>query len=358
MEGIVHLTEELVRFKSMHSNPDEIRKCAGFIENRLDEHGIIHRRFDQNGTPSVLVLPSESHTPIILMSHIDVVDAPAGQFEPFIKDGNLYGRGSIDDKYAVAVSLVLLETHMKRLRQAGKSQKDLPFGVLITGDEEIGGENGAGHVLDFFTTDFCIALDGGNIKNIVTMEKGVLTLGLIANGKAAHGSRPWLGENAIENLFADYQQIKSLFDVSAPDHWHRTMSFSMVHAGESFNQVPDRAEAVFDIRFTENDDVDALINDIRNRVRGEIEVRARHPMFDGGESPYLDLLLEVAKTGRPGREHGASDARFLTERGVKGVVWGADGDDSAHGADEHVNIESMLILFRILDEFFLKSESV
>ena len=241
MEEIVRLTEELIRFKSMHSNPDEIRKCMEFVERRLDTYGMVYHRFDHNGTPSVLALPSEDHAPIILMSHIDVVDAPDSLFEPYIKDGSLYGRGSIDDKYAVAISLVLAETYMNRLRQAGKSQKDLPFGILITGDEEIGGENGAGHVLDFFKSDFGIALDGGNIENIVTLEKGILTLGLIAKGKASHGSRPWLGENAIENLFADYEKIKPMFDLSAPGHWHRTMTFSMVRAGESFNQVPDHA---------------------------------------------------------------------------------------------------------------------
>lgn len=356
MEEIVRLTEDLIRFKSMHSNPDEIRKCADFIEHRLDSSGIIHRRFDQNGVPSVLVLPSENHTPIILMSHIDVVDAPDSLFEPHIRDGNLYGRGSIDDKYAVAVSLCLLETHMERLKQAGKSQKDLPFGILITGDEEIGGENGAGHALDFFETDFCVALDGGDLENIITLEKGILTLGLIAKGRAAHGSRPWLGENAIENLFADYQKIKPLFDVSEPEHWHRTMSFNMMRAGESFNQVPDHAEATLDIRYTEKDDVDNLIEAIRAGIRGEIEIRAHHPIFDGGTSPYLDLLLEITEIGRPGREHGASDARYLTARGVKGVVWGANGDLSAHSADEHINIESMFALFRALDEFLSKTE--
>ena len=195
----------------MHKNPEEILRCAGFIEAYFKKHDIPCKRVDHAGTPSIFVLPSSGRVPLLLMSHIDVVDAPDELFEPAEKSGKLYGRGSIDDKYAAALSMVLVKEHVARLRKKKMGVDDLPFGVLITGDEEIGGVNGAQKALGLVSTDFCIALDGGSIETIVVKEKGIWRLKLIARGKAAHGARPWLGENAIENLMADYALIKTVF---------------------------------------------------------------------------------------------------------------------------------------------------
>jgi succinyl-diaminopimelate desuccinylase len=351
MEEIIRLTRDLIRFKSMHSNPDEIRACAEFIEHMLSMWGLNYTRFERADVPSIFALPEPRFAPVLLMSHIDVVDAPDELFSPVEREGKLYGRGSIDDKYAVALSLVLLKECVQRLRKQGKSQDSLPFGLLITGDEEIGGHHGAKEALKQIKTDFCIALDGGHLRKIVQKEKGVLQLKLVSRGKAAHGARPWMGENAIEKLFDDYVKIKSYFQESSSEHWHKTLNFSIVQAGKSVNQVPDYAEALFDIRYTENDDIIEVIGKIRREIQGELVVQAKEPLFWGGDPPYLRLLLEVAEGTEIGFEHGASDARFLMEHGMEGIVWGADGDLSQHSRDEHVNIDSVYSLYSLLDEF-------
>lgn len=353
MEEIVELTKSLIRFKSMHSRPEEIRACSEFIGNYLSEHGAAWRRVDRDGVPSILALPEEKEATVILMSHIDVVDAPDALFEPHVRGGRLYGRGSIDDKYAAALSLVLFKEHLLRSRKQGGGQGDLSFGILITGDEEVGGKKGAKEALAEVKTDFCIALDGGGLKKIVAKEKGILRLKLISKGKTAHGARPWLGENAVEKLISDYLKIRPFFELTAPEHWHRTLNFSVIHAGKSVNQVPDHAEALFDIRYTENDDVEQLVEDMRKPIQGELEVEAKEPLFQGGDSPFLDLLLSIAKDTTVGFEHGASDARFLSDYGIKGIVWGADGDMTQHSLEEHLNIESAFALYRILDEFMV-----
>jgi succinyl-diaminopimelate desuccinylase len=90
---------------------------------------------------------------------------------------------------------------------------------------------------------------------------------------------------------------------------------------------------------------------MRREVRGELVVEAVEPLFHGGDSPYLDLILSIAKDTSVGFEHGASDARFLSDYGIKGIVWGADGDMSQHSGEEHLNIESASALYHILDEF-------
>ncbi len=358
MDEIVTLTQELIRFKTMHSQPEEIQRCMAFIEDYLKQCGAHYRRLSFNKSPSVVVMPQHNFAPVILMSHIDVVDAPDALFEPRIKDSALYGRGSIDDKYAAALSLVLVKNYLQRLREKDQDQSDLPFGVIITADEEIGGANGAQQALKEVKADFCIALDGGSLQKIVTKEKGIVKLKLIADGKTAHGARPWLGENAIENLIDDYQVLKTHFNLSPPDYWHRTLNFSWIRAGKASNQVPDHAEALFDIRYTENDDMEALIENIQADIKGQLVVEKKEPLFKGGDSPYLDLLLEITNDTIVGFEHGASDARFLSAHGIKGIVWGADGDMSQHSADEHVNIGSLNQLYEWLDTFIDRSQEL
>jgi succinyl-diaminopimelate desuccinylase len=354
MEEILRLTKELIRFRSTAANLDEINRCADFIESYLKKCRIEYQRLDYRHTPSILVAPQKDTVPVMLMSHMDVVEGPDELFEPYEKDGRLYGRGSIDDKYAVALSLVMLKENLLRLQKQGSSQSDLPFGILVTGDEEIGSANGAKKILPQVKADFCITLDGGGVDKIVIKEKGIVHLKLIARGKSGHAARPWLGLNAIENLIADYQILRTYFEATTPDHWHRTLNFSRVHAGKSINQVPDYAEAVFDIRYTENDDVEALVTKIQDDIQGQIIVEKKEPMFVGGDSPYLDLLLDIAKDTRVGCEHGASDARFLSRSETKGIVWGADGDMSQHSATEHINIDSLARLYELLDRFMQK----
>jgi len=197
---IVDLTKDLIRFKSTHTRPEEIQRCARFIETWFKEHDIPCVFVERNGVPSVSALPAPRHISLLLMSHIDVVNATDPLFEPFEKNGRLYGRGAIDDKYAAALSMILLKNLIESNRRRGLDDSTVTLGILITGDEEVGGYHGARSALGGITCDFCIALDGGRVDKIVVKEKGILRLKVVATGKTAHGARPWQGENASERL--------------------------------------------------------------------------------------------------------------------------------------------------------------
>jgi len=202
--------------------------------------------------------------------------------------------------------------------------------------------------------DFCIALDGGGLDKIVIREKGIFRLKLIARGKSSHGARPWLGENAIEKLMRDYFIIKGFFFDTDSNHWQRTLTISIVHAGKSQNQVPDYAEAVLDIRYTEQDDMMELIGQMRSVIQGEIEILSTAPVFSSLPSPFLDHLLSLSPKTVTGSEHGASDARHLMDHNIPGIVWGADGGMSQHSMNEHINLNSFETLYQILDQFLFR----
>ncbi len=350
---IVELTKNLIRIPSTHSRPQEINRCAAFIESWLSERKIAYQRTDVKGTPSILVLPRDNTAKILFMAHFDVVEAENDTlFEPVERDGSLYGRGAIDDKYAVALCMVLFHQHLERLRREGGDQGDMCFGLLLTGDEEVGGSQGAAPALKQIETEYFIALDGGDPQQIITKEKGILQLKLTARGKTAHGARPWLGQNAFDLLVNDYREIQKLFTHETADHWHKTLVLSNCLAGDgSNNKVPGKATAILDIRYTENDDADAIEDAIRAAATSEVKVLAKEPLFMGGESPYLGLLLSCAGGAQVGFEHGASDARFLSVRGIPGVIWGADGEVSQHAIDEHLVITSLEPIYTGIEEF-------
>ena len=351
MQEIGTLTKSLIQIPSVHSEPEEIVRCSEFIEDWLNGYGIRYQRLNHEGIPSILVMPDSGKVPVLLMSHFDVVEGNEDLFLPYIEDGKLYGRGALDDKYAVALSLVLLKNHVIRNRSRRRDQDDLPFGILLTGDEEMGGENGANRALSSIESDFCVVLDGGNSEEIVTKEKGILQVKLVSKGKASHGARPWLGENAIEKLMKDYQIIKTFFNNTEPDNWHRTLNISRINAGNSYNKVPDYAEAVLDIRYTENDNIDHLLAEIGQAIKSKLVLIRKEPLFVAKPSPYLDLLIKTNPGLKTVSEHGSSDARFLSKHGMNGIVWGADGDLSHHSVEEHVNLDSVLSLYQRIDRF-------
>jgi len=350
---LLSLTRDLISIPSCHSRPGEIDACADFIGRWLAAHNIPYSRQVSGSIPSITVLPKPSHAPVLFMTHFDVVEAENKKlFEPVEKHGKLYGRGSIDDKYAVALSLVLFREYYTKFLTDGMTLADMQFGLLFTGDEEVGGAHGAKIVSESITTDFFVAIDGGRPDLIVTKEKGIILLELVAAGKAAHAARPWLGINAFDILVHDYALIQQMFSETTDDHWHKTAVLSKVAAGNgSTNIVPERATAILDIRYTENDDPHEIINSIKNMVNSDIIVHALEPVFQSGNSEYLDLLVKQAGAVKVGFEHGASDARYLSQLGIPGAIWGADGEMSQHSEDEHIVLSSLFHLYDKLDSF-------
>lgn len=350
---LLELTKELIAIPSTHSRPAKIHECKQWITSWLSERNIHFTTTLYNNVPSILILPTTTYSPLLLMSHFDVVEAEDTElFTPRVEDGKLFGRGAIDDKYGVALSLTLFDQHLSRLTKLGRGQEAMPFGVLLTGDEEIGGANGTGKAIDHFSTDFFITLDGGNPDIIVTKEKGILRLELTARGKAAHAARPWLGCNAFDILTSDYARIKELFRDEAKDHWNKTVSLTQCSAGNgSPNMVPGSAYAMLDIRYTENDDPDELIRQIRAVTVSELQIKVKEPVFSCGQSDYLNTLTAQSSGTRTGCEDGASDARYLSARGVPGIVWGADGEMSQHTESEHLVISSLFDIYDRLDSF-------
>lgn len=220
-----------------------------------------HLSFTSKGDPSL--------APIALIGHLDTV-FPPGQFEGFAKDeGIAYGPGVLDMKGG----LVVVAFALKAIHETRGLDKICPLKVVIVSDEEIGSPEGK-RVIEREVKGARAALvfeAGRKADAIVTRRRGTGGITVVAQGKAAHaGNAHKEGANAIWALarFVDLAQQLTAYDRGI------TVNVGKVTGGQGKNTVPDRAEALVDIRFETKKDGDALMSQLRNAAS---EASARVP---------------------------------------------------------------------------------
>jgi succinyl-diaminopimelate desuccinylase len=344
------LTEKLVKYQTTAENKEETEKALDFIEELFEDEKFEKQRFKDEGEESLLISFNKGLKPeVLLHGHIDVVEAEKDQFQPYKEDGKLYGRGTADMKSGLACFIHVMKKY---------AEKDMnpDIALLITSDEERGGFNGTGHLVEKgLEPEFAISAepdDSGSFPSIVNKQKGVLQLKIEAEGKSAHGSKPEKGENAAEKLMQKYREIKNLF---SEGEYVTTVNLGRFESGEVVNQVPSHAEMHLDVRYSSEYSADDVLNDIRAIDGLNVEVTARAPMLEtDAEDKYVERLKSsIEKSGNEPvlrRENFASDMRFFTEKDVPAVCFGPEGYD-LHGENEHVELESLSEYCEILKNF-------
>ena len=344
MKEIIKLTTELIKFETTQKKPEELKKCVDFIAKQLPKNLHITKGINK-GKPYIIATVKKTKTPkLLLTGHLDVVEAEPEQFKPKIKKGKIYGRGSIDMKAGVAIITQLI-----------KEEKEKDIGIMLTTDEEIGGEHGIGYLSKKWKPKAVIATEPSK-QEITIKEKGVLHLKIKAKGKSAHGSRPWLGDNAIDKLIQKYQEIKKMFPKPNKNKWQITINLGFMKGGEAFNKIPDKAELGLDIRYTEKDDVNKLIKKIKRIKDIQVEIIEKQPMLNTDEkNPYMQKLKQAGqkiakKEMKFKKETGASDIRYFAKKGIPSADFGPIGKNY-HGKNEWASIKSMEKIYKILKEF-------
>ncbi|MFA5185501.1 MAG: M20/M25/M40 family metallo-hydrolase [Patescibacteria group bacterium] len=341
LKTILETTCDLIRFRTTPDNPAEIERCLSYARDFLKTAGWMTEDFVNNGTKS-LYAGSNREPKILFAAHLDVVPAEEVQFGPKEINGRLYGRGALDMKSGTAVLLHLLA-------EIGPRPE---IGLILTTDEETGGFNGTKFVLEQGIMPKVVILpDGGkDWQNIVHKEKGVLWVKVVAQGKPAHGSVPWQGENAILKLNKALESITSGFLPHAEhpdDHWVATCNIGKIEGGTASNKVAETASAVCDIRLTENDNPDGVFEKLVSSMPEGINLEKLldEPLvFVPQDNPIIQVYAEAIKTqgGNPKftLDYGSSDARFFTPQNIP-VILSQPTGDGHHGIDEWVDIASI-----------------
>ncbi|RLL42153.1 M20 family peptidase [Oceanobacillus piezotolerans] len=352
MNDVIQLLKELVKIDSSTKEGanQAIDYCAGWLEDK----GLTVERLENNGYHMLVSEVGKGDRTIVFNGHIDVIEGEDEQFQPFINDGKMYGRGTVDMKAGVAAS-------METVAQLKDSNLKAKVMLQIVPDEETGGHHGTKYLTQKgYLGDFIICGEPTNM-GIAIQSKGVLQLDFVINGKPAHGSRPWEGDNSITKAIKLYEEILELpfAQESSPMFEQPSINLAKMNGGTVYNKVPEKSEMSLDIRYLPEQSPEEIIKQIEQITDGTVSIHSHNrPVKTKEDNPYVELLADSIRNQtqlenvRIFGQHGSNDGQFFTEYGGAAVEFGPVGYDW-HGEKEMVYVDSVREYQNVLRDFVL-----
>jgi succinyl-diaminopimelate desuccinylase len=335
----VQLVRELVRQVTVSGDATAQRDAIGVVTDVLRgraPHLELTAGSDPDHPWTLLRTPVDPGRPQLLLAcHVDTVpvpDAGSWQRDPFGADldgGRVWGRGASDMKAGLVAAAAAVAA----------ADPQTPVALLLTSDEEIGSKGAAAAAA---------ALAGQRIGAVIVPEatgnqvvlghRGALWLAVRTAGRAAHGSTPERGHNAVLDLVALLGRVGGQLPLRTdPFLGTETWNPGVVAGGTVPNVVPDRAEVLVDMRTVA--DGAPLLRWWREQPEvAEVEVRVDlPPMGTPADDPWVAGLPAPVL---PAPATYFTDASVLAPvvRGAPIVVWGPGTPAVMHAADEYVEL--------------------
>lgn len=319
------------------------------------------------GRPNVVArLPGRGPT-LLLNGHLDTVGVEGMERPPFeaaVEDGRLWGRGACDMKGGLAA--ILATAH----RLASGEGPRPPLVVALTADEEHASVGMQALVRSGVRAEMAVVCEPTGLA-VMPAHKGFVWVEAVFRGRAAHGSRPDQGVDAIRHA--------GLF-LAALDRYEERLRRGPVHpllgpgshhagtirGGTAESVYPDRCTLVLERRTLPGETAEEVVGELHEVLDG---VRAAHPGVDATlratlsrpgtevprESPLVDgLLAAVEARGVAPRVEGMTawvDAAFLNEAGIPAVCFGPGDIGRAHAAVEWCPVDEILGCADVLETF-------
>ena len=359
---------------------EKLLKAAGFETHRVT--------FSEAGTADVdnLYARIGSEAPhITFAGHTDVVPAgdesawTVGAFSGEVKDGFLYGRGTVDMKGGIACSaaavLQYLSQHGGKPRGDGKGS----ISFLITGDEEDISVNGTIKLLQWVAArgekfDHCVLGEPSNVETlgdcIKIGRRGSQSGTLYVEGIQGHVAYPHRASNPVPDISRLIVALSDEpLDHGSAQFQPSNLEFTSVDVGNpTSNVIPGQAHAKFNIRFNDLHTQQTLRELIEtrltkatgNRIKARIVWEPSNAnVFVTRPGTFTDLAVAAIEevTGRKpelSTSGGTSDARFISSY-CPVIEFGLVGQ-TMHQIDERASvadIEKLTRVYRgILDRYF------
>ena len=366
---VTKLTQELVRIPSVTGCEGDV---AEYIHNRLKAFGLKAEKQEivENRSNVIGKIDGTSATnSLMLHGHMDTVP-PFNMEEPYsgkIIGDSIYGRGACDQKGGIAASMIAL----KAIIESGiKLKKGLVFAGVIDEEAE---HRGSYHLAKKGPrAEMAVVTDQSNLEAEIGC-KGSIPIRITTKGKAAHGSTPWLGINAISTMIKIVQAINKLplreFKIEGLGNFKATLNIGLIQGGYAYNIVPDKCSIWIDRRVVVGEDNEAILNQLKEALE---QLKLKDKKFDAtievarpdwkwptiisrGLKPFLvpqdssvvvSLSEAIAATGgklRLSYSNGYVDADFLVnDAGIPSVVYGPGGEGNAHSPNERVKIDQLV----------------
>ncbi|MCW3063978.1 MAG: peptidase [Solirubrobacterales bacterium] len=345
------LAERLISYDT--SRPEGIVTAASFVKGWLEARDIDVRDHVHEGLP---VLEADVGPPggptVVFHGHLDVVPGREEQFAPRVEGDRLIGRGAYDMKGGLAAMLCAMSD------LAASDRVRVRF-VCVPDEESEEVDSRATDVLvkGGLTADFAITGEPTNL-HIGVQAKGVLAMRLAIHGRSAHGSTPWLGDNAVLKAVDVFRRIESLpFSRESSEMFDRpSINLGRIHGGDVLNRVPDLCVMDVDVRYLPGQDPGAILAQVRAIADVEVTRTFIYPPAQvSPANPYVRALRDAAARSVEGEamsvgRDGASDAIAFLRAGIPAVEFGPAGGGH-HGPDEWVSLVSLTRYRQALTDF-------
>jgi acetylornithine deacetylase/succinyl-diaminopimelate desuccinylase-like protein len=386
LEEATRYLQEYIRIQTVNPPGNEI-EGAKFFKKILEKESIPYQIFEPSparGSILATLKGTGKNRSVLLLSHIDVVPAEKGRWEvdPFagvIKDGYLYGRGTLDDKFMGIIEMMAV---LILKREGIPLKRDILF--FATADEETGGglgvKWGVENIPALMESEFALNEGGFVLINeagvaeryeISSGQKVIFQLQLKTEGTSGHASMPTpdnpnvkllraLGEvTKWETPFKILPMVKEYFSKIAPKQSPEdrlfyediekgltnpafakkltsnpiynamvrdTVVLTVLQGGSKANVIPSESSATFDCRLIPGTSKEEFLKEIKKRLGDGVEVKALAESQSILPSPLeTDLYKAIQKfaiQNDPGCPvvplllPGATDSRFLRDKGI------------------------------------------
>ncbi|MGA2082371.1 MAG: ArgE/DapE family deacylase [Holophaga sp.] len=369
-EAILRFTQDLVRIPSENPPGNAYRECLQRVGRELDRLEIPYRIVETPGFPdhpraNLLAFVGEGGPVLYFHGHYDVVPAQRPeQFQPQVREGALYGRGSADMKSGLAA--MIYAAHL--LGRSGAPLKGR-IGLCVVADEETGGQGGSRHLqeIGLLGRDAVAMLTPEPTSGVVwNANRGAVTLRVTVRGRPAHVGLQHQGVNAFERMLdvagalrelkAEVELRRTTYKVVPEEAAHSILMLGgRVEGGTNFNVVPERCSFTLERRFNPEEDFDtekARLTAVLDRMRErgiDLEVEMLQECRSSGVSPDQPAAVALAETiesvtgRRPEFElcPGSLEIRWYAQQGIPAFAYGPGLLEVAHGPEEWVEIEQV-----------------
>jgi acetylornithine deacetylase len=300
------------------------------------------------GRPNVIITArgSGGGRTLLLNAHLDTVGY-AGMDDPLtprVEHGRLHGRGAYDMKGGLAACLAAA-------REA--PSRGLRGDVIVTAvvDEELT-SIGTQSALKRVRADAAIVAEPTHMQ-VAVAHKGFVAFEVETHGRAAHGSRPDLGVDAIAKMGHVLVGLERLDRSLRERRKHRLLGWGSVHAGvveggSEFSTYPERCALQAERRTLPGESLDQVEAELRGlldrleRDDPDFEatwraVAARKPFEVAESEQIVQLVGSLAGAGEPVGESYWADSALIAEQGIPTVLFGPGGE-GAHAQVEWVSI--------------------
>ncbi|MBL1321085.1 MAG: succinyl-diaminopimelate desuccinylase [Methylophaga sp.] len=367
MSTTLELTKDLISRPSV--TPDDFG-CQLLLASRLEAIGFTVEHLHFGDTDNIWARRGSQSPLLVFAGHTDVVPTgpvenwTSAPFEPVIRDGLLYGRGTADMKGSIAAFVTACE---RFITEHDDHTGSIAF--LITSDEEGPATGGTVKVIETLEArgekiDWCIVGEPTSTDKVGDIVKngrrGSMNGRLTINGKQGHIAYPHLAENPIHLLTPALNELCNIeWDKGNEDFPPTSFQVSNINSGTGVtNVIPGKAEVVFNFRYSTEvtheqlqQRVSAILDnhDLNYDLNWELSGKP----FRTASGTLVDAVKIAIKmvTGDDttlSTSGGTSDGRFIAPTGAQVVELGPL-NATIHQVDECVSVADLDSLSEIYE---------